>query len=68
MSITQLESGADFAELARLEASLKDLWEGCIPWREAIEMVGAGDHPAKAELRRSWNSWSRKFEASQRAW
>lgn len=70
----RLETEADWAELARLEKNLRDLWEGCVPWREAIEMIGpAGNSPdeyraIRKELRRSWNDWSRRHEASQRAW
>jgi hypothetical protein len=57
-----LESGVEWAELARLEKDLRDLWEGCVPWREAIEMIGAPEE-SRRELRRSWNGWNRKYAA-----
>lgn len=38
---------------------LRDCWEGCIPWREAIEMIGAPQEYRPA-LRRHWNSLNRR--------
>lgn len=45
--------------LARLTKDLRDCWEGCIPWREAIEMIGAPQEYRPA-LRRHWNSLNRR--------
>lgn len=45
--------------LAILRRELRDCWEGCIPWKEAIEMIGApAEH--RQELRRFWNSLNRR--------
>jgi hypothetical protein len=49
-------------ELDRFEKDLRDLWEGCVPWKEAIEMIGAPEE-SRRELRRSWNGWNRKYAA-----
>jgi hypothetical protein len=48
--------------LARLTKDLRDCWEGCIPWREAIEMIGAPQEYRSA-LRRHWNALNRKRSA-----
>jgi hypothetical protein len=44
--------------LVLLKKELRDCWEGCIPWREAIEMIGAPNEH-RAELRRYWNTLNR---------
>ena len=48
--------------LVRLAKDLRDCWEGCIPWKEAIEMIGA---PAeyRPALRRIWNGLNRRRAA-----
>jgi hypothetical protein len=56
-----------YLEAMKLEKALRDCWEGCIPWHEAIEMVGAPEY-CRADLRRFWNGLNRKLEASQRAY
>ena len=50
-----------------IQKMLRDCFEGCIPWNEAKWMCGATAemHP---DLRKQWNVWNRKFEASQKAW
>jgi hypothetical protein len=45
--------------LTILVRQLRDLWEGCIPWKEAIEMVGAPIE-YRAKLRTNWNRWQRR--------
>lgn len=48
------------AEYIALHIALRNLWEGCVEWKDAIAMVGASDCPAvKKLLRLSWNKWNR---------
>lgn len=52
-------------EYIHLRRALRDLWEGCVPWTEAIAMIGANDCPSvKKLLRLSWDKWNRTFRAS----
>jgi hypothetical protein len=51
---------ADFAEFRSLEKELHNLWEGCIPWTEAIAMIAAPEHQLNA-LWKSWQSWDKRF-------
>jgi hypothetical protein len=37
-------------DLSALRRDLRDLFEGCIPFREAIQMTGAADHPDRKAL------------------
>jgi len=50
-----------FDDLAPLRRELRDCFEGCIPFREAIEMVGAPDRHRKT-LRADWRRWNRMAE------
>jgi hypothetical protein len=53
----EIEREPAFLSLYRRD--LRDCFEGCIPFREAIEMVGAPDHYRKA-LRADWRRWTRR--------
>jgi len=52
---------ATSTDLQLFQRDLRDCFEGCIPFREAIEMIGA---PAqyRAQLRADYRRWTRKFE------
>jgi hypothetical protein len=41
---------------AQIRRELCNLWEGCIPFHEAIEMIGAGNHPRHAEFEAFWTT------------
>jgi hypothetical protein len=56
----QITSPVD--EFDRLDRALRDLWEGCIPWHEAIEMIGAPE-AYRPMLRKCWNRWNRRSRA-----
>lgn len=43
---------------------LRNLWEGCVPFEEAILMIGVSDEFEAEEFERVWDAWDRKFEAS----
>lgn len=58
----------DTTDLAQLRRDLRDLWEGCVPWSEAIQMIGAADHPNRKELQADYRRWTRRLEAGQRAY
>jgi hypothetical protein len=49
-------------DLSRLRRDLRDLFEGCIPFREAIQMIGAADHPQCKVLAADWGRWKRSME------
>jgi hypothetical protein len=38
----------------QIRRELRNLWERCIPFPQAIEMVGAGNHPRRAEFEAFW--------------
>jgi hypothetical protein len=45
------------------ERELRNLWEACIPFEEAILMIGVDDEFMAEEFERAWDAWDRKFEA-----
>jgi hypothetical protein len=47
---------------AALRRDLRDCFEGCIPFREAIRMIGAADHPDRKALQADWRRWTRMME------
>jgi hypothetical protein len=49
-------------DLAGLRRDLQDLFEGCVPFREAIQMIGANDHPQRNMLAADWRRWKRAME------
>jgi len=49
-------------DLQLFQRDLRDCFEGCIEYADAIEMIGAPEE-YRAELRRNWNNWNRKFNA-----
>jgi hypothetical protein len=53
----------NMTELQLLERDLRDCFEGCIPFHEAIEMIGAPDQYL-AQLRADYRRWKRHFDAS----
>lgn len=63
-----MATNADNTDLAILRRDLRDLWEGCTPFSEAIQMIGAADHPQRNVLAADYRRWTRAFEAGQRAY
>jgi hypothetical protein len=59
----ELEPVENTTELQLFQRDLRDCFEGCIPFREAIEMIGAPDQFRK-QLRADWRRWTRQFNAS----
>lgn len=55
-------------DLAALRRDLRDCFEGCIPLRDAIAMIGAADHPQRDILAADYRQWTARFKAGQRAW
>jgi hypothetical protein len=49
-------------DLSPLRRDLRDCFEGCIPFREAIQMIGAADHPRRKVLAANWSRWTRSME------
>jgi hypothetical protein len=47
-------------ELQLFQRDLRDCFEGCIPFREAIEMIGAPKR-FRAQLRTDYRRWHRKL-------
>jgi len=45
-----------------LRRDLRDLFEGCVPFHEAIQMIGAADLPERKTLQADWCRWKRKLE------
>jgi hypothetical protein len=45
------------------EIELKNLWEGCVPFEEAILIIGVDDEFMAEEFERMWDHWDRNFEA-----
>lgn len=43
--------------------ALRDLWEGCIPFEEAILMLGVEDEFEAEEYERQYDAWDRSWEA-----
>lgn len=55
------EPVATSTDLQLFQHDLRNCFEGCIPFHEAIEMIGA---PAqyRAQLRADYRRWTRKFK------
>jgi hypothetical protein len=47
----------DAKEPHQIRRELRDLFEGGIPFTEAIEMVGAGNHPLRPAFAAAWGAW-----------
>jgi len=58
---TEREPVATSSALQLFQRDLRDCFEGCIPYREAIEMIGAPDQYRK-QLRADWRRWNRAME------
>jgi hypothetical protein len=41
-----------------LRRELRNHWEACIPFQDAMAMVGAVKHPDAAKLEAEWHAWS----------
>ena len=46
-------------DLSALRRDLRDCFEGCIPFREAIQMIGAADHQLRNVLAADYRRWTR---------
>jgi len=38
----------------QIRRELRNLWENCVPFHDAIEKVGAGNHPRRDEFEAFW--------------
>jgi hypothetical protein len=54
------EPVATSSDLQLFQRDLRDCFEGCIPFREAIEMIGAPKQCRK-QLRADYNRWHREL-------
>jgi hypothetical protein len=48
--------------LNHLRRDLRDCFEGCIPFHEAIQMIGAADLPERKTLQADWRRWKRAMK------
>jgi hypothetical protein len=51
----------NLTDLQLFQRDLRDCFEGCIPYVDAIEMIGAPDE-FRTQLRADWRRWTRAFE------